>query len=220
VTGNIHTPTALLFLGSTPNFTRIAAGPGHNLGITTNTSSTNLWGWGWNPFRQIINTSSNPYVAPVNITDTNVNNAMTNVSAAAAGGEHSAVIRNGELWTFGRNHHGQLGDNTTTNRLIPTRIRPDLTWRTVAAGERHTIAITQDGRMFGWGTNAQNQLGLGAGAGFHNRLVPTQIGTDTDWLEVSVTEDNNIAMKTDGTVWIWGTWDTNTTSTPTRRVLP
>src|SRR5690606_8759379 len=44
---------------------------------------------------------------------------------------------------------------------------------------------------------------LGDGTATDN-FIPTQVGTDTDWVKVVNTWVNNIALKSDGTLWGWG----------------
>jgi hypothetical protein len=60
--------------------------------------------------------------APVPVTD------VTAVTHAIAGGDgHSlAIRRDGTLWAWGFNRHGQLGDGTTTDRLTPVQVLTDV----------------------------------------------------------------------------------------------
>ena len=61
-----------------------------------------------------------------------------------------------ELWTWGRNNFGQLGDNTTTNRSTPvTTFAGGTNWKQVAGGYRHTAAIKTDGTYRDWETILQ-----------------------------------------------------------------
>ena len=75
-------------------------------------------------------------------------------------------------------------------------------WREVSAGQNFTIAIKNDGTLWGWGQNS-NLLGLGLG-NLANQNLPTQIGTDNDWLTVSAGTIHTLAVKTNGTLWSWG----------------
>ena len=94
------------------------------------------------------------------------------------------------MFTWGFNIHGQLGDGTTTQRLIPTLIGTD-TWRIVSAGVFHSIGIRADNRLFTWGANFEGAIGDGTTI---DRHVPTLIGTDT-WNVVSGGEAHSLGIK-------------------------
>jgi len=84
----------------------------------------------------------------------------------------------------------------------------------VSAGANHTVAIKTDGSLWAWGDNWSGQLGLGTGGGgitwsgfvdnSGNRNTPTRVGTDNNWAFVSAVRDYTIAIKTDGSLWAWG----------------
>jgi alpha-tubulin suppressor-like RCC1 family protein len=66
------------------------------------------------------------------------------------------VKSDGTLWGTGYNNYGQLGDNSTIDRLIFIYVMPGV--KTVAAGYSHTMIIRNDGRLLGTGYNRYGQL--------------------------------------------------------------
>jgi len=63
------------------------------------------------------------------------------------------------------------------------------------------LAIKTDGTLWAWGWNGYGQLGLGDTT---NRLTPTQVGTDTDWIHVEGGFCHIIGEKSDGRLFGWG----------------
>ena len=60
--------------------------------------------------------------------------------------------------------------------------------------------------MWAWGNNFSGQLGDGTNT---NKSVPTRIGSANDWLSIkggrrSSAQNHSIAIKTDGSLWAWG----------------
>ena len=67
-------------------------------------------------------------------------------SQVSCGAVHVIAIKqDGSLWAWGGNTVFQLGDNSTTNRSLPTRIGTDSNWKTIASGQAHNLAIKEDG---------------------------------------------------------------------------
>ena len=128
-------------------------------------------------------------------------------SAIDAGGHHAAAIAsNGTLWTWGLNTYGQLGDDTKISRLTPTLIGTGSVWTSVSAGDWHTVAIKSDGSSWAWGNNYDGTLGTG---GFNGeQKVPVPVGTDKDWVSVSAGSKHTEAIKSDSSIWAWGSdWE-------------
>jgi alpha-tubulin suppressor-like RCC1 family protein len=136
--------------------------------------------WGENGFGQLGNDSTLDTVTPVEP-------AVTNVNSLSAGDMHVCVTtsmtiplsRNGYCW--GSNGYGQLGDGTTTNRLVPTQVNFAFSSARVYyvySGDFHTCMHSSAAGTFStascWGFNASGQLGDGTTI---NRTSPV----DTGW---------------------------------------
>jgi len=74
-------------------------------------------------------------------------------------------------------------------------------WISVAAGDRHTVAIRSDGTLWAWGWNNYGQLGDGTTI---DQYSPKKIGTDNDWISAAAGEYHTFALKSDGSLWAWG----------------
>ena len=123
------------------------------------------------------------------------------------GGSHTTSIKNdGTLWAWGYNYYGQLGDGTTDSKNIPTQeATASITWFSVSAGVRHTVAIKSDGTLWSWGQNYYGQLGDGTTT---DKNIPIQEATASNtWSHVSVGSPHTVAIKNDGTLWVWGERD-------------
>jgi len=133
------------------------------------------------------------------------NNAVAQCwTQIAAGTFHTVAIQaNGTLWAWGLNDKGQLGDGTTTNKNIPTQIGTDTDWAIITAAGYNTLAVKTDGSLWSWGSNESGQIGDGnQGSGLYN-LIPTQVGSDTDWVKITA-GGSTFAIKSDSTLWGWG----------------
>jgi alpha-tubulin suppressor-like RCC1 family protein len=176
------------------NWVEIAGGNGHSAGLK---SDGTLWTWGFNTWGQLGNGLPIAVYSPAQITTVD-----TKWVSTAAGIAHTLAIKSdGTLWAWGYNAYGQLGDNTTTNSLVPKKIGIDTDWVSIAGGEAHTVAIKSDGTLWAWGWNGLGQLGDGTTA---NKNIPTKIGSVTNWVSIATGADHTVAIKSDGTLWAWG----------------
>lgn len=128
----------------------------------------------------------------------------TNWKTIAKGVSSTAAIKNdGTLWCWGDNSNGELADNTTTKRSSPVQtVSFGNNWLQVSMGYRHVGAIKQDGTLWMWGYNAYGQLGDNT---LVHRSSPVQtVAGGSNWKQVSCTDRNTAAIKTDGTLWAWG----------------
>jgi alpha-tubulin suppressor-like RCC1 family protein len=107
---------------------------------------------------------------------------------------------NAQLFSWGSNVCGRLGDGSTTDRSSPgTTAGGGADWCQVSAGG-HTAAVKTNGTLWTWGCNIAGQLGYGT----TNRSSPgTTEGGGADWCQVSA-GGHTAAVKTNGTLWTWG----------------
>ena len=102
---------------------------------------------------------------------------------------------------LGGGAYGALGNNATNASFNPIQISTE-SWSYISAGTHTSFGIKSNGTLWSWGWNNSGQLGHGTTT---NLLVPTQIGTDSDWAIVNTNQYNfTVATKTDGSVWAWG----------------
>lgn len=121
----------------------------------------------------------------------------------AAGIDHTIALRpDGSLWAWGFNGSGQLGDGSLENKGIPVQIGIDTNWKTISASGNQSFAIKNDGTLWAWGDDLWGQLGINTYGSIKN--VPTKVGSASDWKFISAGRTFSIAIKTNGTLWAWG----------------
>lgn len=130
-----------------------------------------------------------------------------------SGGATGAIIRDGgKLFTWGSNASFATGQNTVSgNTTSPTEVPGSFTdWAIVSMGSLFGLAIrdvdpyTGGGKLYSWGTNTNGRTGQNNGVG--NTQIPTQLGSDTDWVDVSAAYNGSfgLGLKTDGSLYSWG----------------
>ncbi|OGA38117.1 MAG: hypothetical protein A3G26_01175, partial [Betaproteobacteria bacterium RIFCSPLOWO2_12_FULL_65_110] len=166
---------------------------GYDYTVAVKTDAT-LWAWGNNNFGQLGDGTTTRRPSPVQI--------GSGYSAVAAGSGHTLALKtDGTLWGWGNNHSGQLGDGTNAGWPSPAQIGSG--YRAIAAGPYFTVALKTDGTLWTWGQNDFGQLGDGTtGCLSCSRSTPTQIGSG--YSAIAAGWAHAVAIKTDGTLWTWG----------------
>ena len=158
-----------------------------------------LWTWGNNGNIRLGNNATGNRSTPVTTFA-----GGTNWKQVSSGNGHTAAIKtDGTLWTWGFGGSGRLGTNDTTDRSTPvTTFAGGTNWKQVASGSSHTAAIKTDGTLWTWGSGSNGQLG---NAQITNRSTPvTTFAGGTNWKQVASGSSHTAAIKTDGTLWTWG----------------
>lgn len=159
-----------------------------------------LWTWGKNNLGQLGSTDYNDIAQPERV---GTGGDYQNWSSISCAIEHTVGIKlDGSIHATGYNNYGQLGtgNNTSVNKF--TKVGIDNDWKQVSCGRNHTIAIKTNGTLWAWGNNDSGQLGFGVGIG--STSSPIQVGSDISWKQVSCGSSCSSAVKTDGSLWVWG----------------
>ncbi len=160
-----------------------------------------LWTWGLGAFGSLGVNDTESRSIPVTTFA-----GGTNWKQVSANQHMAAIKTDGTLWLWGRtNGFGQLGVNDTASRTTPvTTLLGGNNWKSVVScGSFFTTAIKTDGTLWLWGRNSSGQLGVNNTTN-RNTPVTTLLG-GTNWKSVAGGDGHTIAIKTDGTLWSWGT---------------
>ena len=170
----------------------------HSCGIK---SDDTIWCWGPNFNGQLGDNTTTARSTPVALSGGGTWKSV-NVSSDATYAHSCGIKSDDTLWCWGNNSAGQLGDNTTTQRLIPTAISGGGTWKHVeTGGNRYSCGIKSDDTLWCWGFNQSSQLGDGTTT---QRNVPTAIGGASTWKAVSLETQVSCGIKTNNSMWCWG----------------
>lgn len=179
------------------NVTAIACGFSHALALESDGS---VWSWGWNDRGQLGN---QPEGLGNAFPPTRIPQLAGIQSIAASGNSSFAVDSDGSVWAWGYNDSGELGDGTAFNtQPVPIKLNTISSVRTIATTGSTTYAIKQDGTLWSWGSNALGSLGTGTTEMFSP--FPAQITGLTNVRAVAARYIHAMAIKSDGTVWVWG----------------
>ncbi len=130
--------------------------------------------------------------------------------AITAGGNHACALTSlSQVICWGYNSTGQLGDGTSTSRLLPVLAHPGSLLGaeivSIDAGEQHTCALTSAGALSCWGSNEYGQVGDGAS---QNRLEPVAVSGGALGgmviVDVEAASVHTCARTSDSLVACWG----------------
>jgi alpha-tubulin suppressor-like RCC1 family protein len=190
----------------------VSGGNNHSLALK---SDRTVWAWGSNTFGQLGDGTTTPRTTPVQVLGPGGTGYITDIVGIAAGLSYSLALKSdGTVWGWGTNGNGQLGDGTTTQQNTPVQVvgPGGVGYLTdvigVADFSSHSLALKSDGTVWAWGMNSSGQLGDGTTT---QRTTPVQVlgsggvGFLTGVSAVAAGNAHSLALKSDGTVWAWGT---------------
>lgn len=178
----------------------VAGGGYHNLALKADGT---IWAWGANFAGQLGNgtiTSTQCACEPIPVPVSGINNVIS----ISAGYSHSMALRaDGTVWTWGRNHVGQLGIGTLSDQTQPMQVLGLSDVVSIDCSQNDaSFAVKSDGTVWAWGANVHGQLGDSSTVGF--RPLPVKVYGLTNIVSVKGGWYHTIALSRDGTVWTWG----------------
>jgi len=140
------------------------------------------------------------------------------IKGAACGAGHTLVwTTEGDLWAFGRNGFGQLGNDSQSEMVTsPIPVKGVGKVADAGVGRDFSVAVTEEGEVYTWGCPEYGQLGNGTNgevlerAGkvtFNNVLAPAKMSFGREppkVMQLAVGQHHTIAMDAEGKVWTWG----------------
>ncbi|PKN22879.1 MAG: hypothetical protein CVU65_14635 [Deltaproteobacteria bacterium HGW-Deltaproteobacteria-22] len=175
--------------------TRISAGQYHTCAV----KSGSAYCWGRNANGQLGNGTTSNSSVPFGVTS-----MSSGISMISAGYNHTCLVKTDHSsYCWGSNTYGQLGDNSTTQRLLPVPVASGMTGGSIiSAGGNHTCALTTTGAVYCWGYNSSGQLGIGNTS---NRSVPTSVSSlGTGNTHIAAGGDHTCAAVYRGGAKCWG----------------
>ncbi len=205
-------------IGDDATITQIAGGGWHMLALD---DEGTLWSWGSNSFGQLgikaQEVGMNPKGAVFEPTPVDALPIGLKIKSFAAGGQHSVVLtENGEVWAFGWNQYGQLGNakaKTGMNAFEKSAVKVDgldgIHIVKVAASYYHTMAMDDEGNVYAWGSNQYGQLGSSSvpsgldtpGTMSATPVKVTGLGSVCD---IAAGYAHSVMLDIEGSVWSWG----------------
>ena len=118
----------------------------------------------------------------------------------ACGEDHVLVVDDaGDVYAWGHNLKGELGDVTCDNKSEPVKIEVPGKVIQVAAGNELSFALCKNGDLYAWGNNESYQMGDGMNI---SRMEPEKIMEDVK--AIAAGSNHALAIKEDNALYVWG----------------
>ena len=204
---NTDTPVQV---GGVSGVASIAAGDSFSMALKTDGT---VWTWGINSYGNLGNgTFEGTSYMPGQVT------GLTGVAAIASGVLHQlALKKDGTVWAWGENEYGQLGNGTFTTASplgisTPVQVNGLVGVTAISGGDSYSLALKSDGTVWAWGFNYDGQLGNGTSTLSISTPgccsdIPVQVNGLIGVDAIAAGFNQGLAVKSDGTVWAWGSGD-------------
>ncbi|VEN73243.1 hypothetical protein EPICR_140004 [Candidatus Desulfarcum epimagneticum] len=186
-----------------------AAGLRHTVALK---SDGTVWAWGAGSRGQLGDGTRKPRYSPVMVKDSEGKKYLTRIKEIAVGHFHSAAVdEDGKVWAWGDHSLSQLGNDDLKESSSPLPVRAGLTGvKSVSALADFTLALKNDGTVWGWGANDRSQLGNDKATAGEKSVKPLQVKADNSYshleniVRIAAGKYHGAALDKIGKVWIWG----------------
>ncbi|HKY29005.1 MAG TPA: S8 family serine peptidase, partial [Pyrinomonadaceae bacterium] len=176
-----------------PNIKSIATGDVSSFALAADGS---VWAWGDNQKGQIGDGTTTRRINPVRLM------TIDGVRSLSTNGTCTYVIKqDGSVWSWGNNDFGLLGTGSSIPfSAVPVQVTALTNIQAISVGALHILALTNDGSVLAFGFGNTGNLGNGS---MNSSTVPVQVTGLSNVTQVSAAS-GSMALKSDGSVWIWG----------------
>lgn len=171
---NANPPTPVTTKGALDgkSITDISSGTQHSCVVANGAA----YCWGNGDYGALGNGDGRTSSNPVAVSTSGVLSGKT-VTAIAAGLRHTCAIASGDVYCWGNNDQGQLGNSSNITSMTPvaitkTGVLSGKTITAIVAGSLHSCVIAS-GAVFCWGNNDQGQIGVDVAKDFFGAYVQT-----------------------------------------------
>lgn len=197
--GLVDRGTPVGVAGTNTGWTSVSVGGGHACGRR---STGRLYCWGLDAYGEVGDgpgDGGQNHPSPVAV------GPRTDWASVTAGGAHTCGRTTlGELWCWGIDTFGQLGNGgTNTTATSPTRVGSATDWANPNAGPAHTCARKQTGRLYCWGSDANGQVGDGPPRAEGVASPVPVAGGHQDWSAPAV-DGYHVCARRGGSLYCWG----------------
>jgi alpha-tubulin suppressor-like RCC1 family protein len=193
----------------------VKAGHYHSL---ARTADGNLYAWGNNSQGELGDGTNAAKAVPVRVS---APDGVTFAAIEASYDNSLALTSAGKVYAWGSNYNGALGIGEpceygfSRNRPVQVTALDSETITDISSKGLHCLALTDDGRVYAWGSNEGGRLGAGSGLGDRINLpVPVSTLDGTRITKISAGNFNSLALDENGKVYEWGWRTSGATATP------
>lgn len=188
--------------------TQIAATRLHNLALR---SDGKVMAWGLGRDGQLGNGTRDSGWTPAEVSGLDRIVSIGAGMASFAGNSFSGAVRDdGTVWMWGSGVSGLMGNGTENpspddpggRNLLPLQVKGLTNVKSLSLGYGHAAALHRDGTLRMWGHDGYGQIGVGTASGYY--FKPVLVKAMTNVSAVYLGSMRSFAVRTDGSLWIWG----------------
>lgn len=193
---------AQLFSASSPvavvgglTFVQVAANAECSFGLT---ASGQVYAWGANEYGNLGDGTTVPKSSPVAVIG---GLSFTKISSHPSAHHTVGLTASGQIYSWGGNYYGQLGDGTTMPKSSPVAVLGGLTFSRISVGGFSTFALGLNGAAYSWGGNINYTLGDGTNI---PKSSPVAVVGGLTFDDISAGYTHTLAKTENGTIYSWG----------------
>lgn len=200
-TSNITSTSTPVQITSKNDFEKVSVGEGYVAAI----ASDGIYVWGDNSYGQLGINPKTATITPGTIHPLNINledgESFVDISA---GGRFAIALTNlGNVYAWGDNANGELGQGNKTQTYSPVKISTISNISNISAGTNTALAVTADKNVYGWGYSKKGNLGLTVSGSITKPTKVTSLN-DKDISIVSCADGFSAVVSEMGRVYTFG----------------